>query len=203
MNGQALITARNLSVSFDSTVAVKNVSFTVRAGRCLALVGESGSGKSVTARSLLGLSGGTATADALEVCGQDALSLSERSWKPYIGCCSSSASRACLTDIETSEGSTYRVGICIPGMVSARPAPPHPTCHTPGMADPTTILITGASSGLGAEMARQLAARGHDLALAARRTERLEELGAEIRAAHPERRVAHRARDPERGHVRP
>ena len=58
-----------------------------------------------------------------------------------------------------------------------------------------TILITGASSGLGAEMARQFAARGYDLALAARRTERLEELADEIRAAHPERRVALRALD--------
>ena len=54
----------------------------------------------------------------------------------------------------------------------------------------TTTLITGASSGLGAEMARQLAARGEDLALCARRTERLEELRTEILAAHPERRVA-------------
>ena len=44
----------------------------------------------------------------------------------------------------------------------------------------TVTLITGASSGLGAEMARQLAARGEDLALCARRTERLEELRAEI-----------------------
>jgi short-subunit dehydrogenase len=52
-----------------------------------------------------------------------------------------------------------------------------------------TILITGASSGLGAEMARQFAAGGHDLALCARRLERLEELRTEIRAAHPERRV--------------
>ena len=34
-----------------------------------------------------------------------------------------------------------------------------------------TILITGASSGLGAEMARQFAPRGHDLALCARRTD--------------------------------
>ena len=33
-----------------------------------------------------------------------------------------------------------------------------------------TTLITGASSGLGAEMARQFAALGHDLALTARRT---------------------------------
>ena len=48
----------------------------------------------------------------------------------------------------------------------------------------STILITGASSGLGAEMARQFAAKGHDLALCARRTERLEELRDEILAAH-------------------
>ena len=57
------------------------------------------------------------------------------------------------------------------------------------------VLITGASSGLGAEMARQLAARGHDLALAARRLDRLEELRAEILAAHPDRRVVVRALD--------
>ena len=48
----------------------------------------------------------------------------------------------------------------------------------------STILITGASSGLGAEMARQFAALGHDLALCARRTERLDELRVEILAAH-------------------
>jgi len=59
----------------------------------------------------------------------------------------------------------------------------------------STILITGASSGLGAEMARQLAARGHDLALCARRVDRLEELKAEIRAADPGRRVEVRALD--------
>ncbi|GAA4123726.1 SDR family oxidoreductase [Nocardioides fonticola] len=47
-----------------------------------------------------------------------------------------------------------------------------------------TVLITGASSGLGAEMARQFAALGDDLALCARRTERLEELREEIVAAH-------------------
>ncbi len=57
------------------------------------------------------------------------------------------------------------------------------------------ILITGASSGLGAEMARQLAARGNDLALCARRTERLEALREEILAAHPDRRVEVRALD--------
>lgn len=59
----------------------------------------------------------------------------------------------------------------------------------------TTILITGASSGLGAEMARQFAALGHDLALCARRTDRLEELQAEIGDAHPGVRVEVKALD--------
>ncbi|MDT9592873.1 SDR family oxidoreductase [Nocardioides zeae] len=58
-----------------------------------------------------------------------------------------------------------------------------------------TILITGASSGLGAEMARQFADKGYDLALCARRTERLEELREEIRLRHPERRVEVRTLD--------
>jgi short-subunit dehydrogenase len=58
-----------------------------------------------------------------------------------------------------------------------------------------TTLITGASSGLGAETARQLAARGHDLALCARRLDRLEALREEILARHPDRRVAVRALD--------
>jgi short-subunit dehydrogenase len=56
-------------------------------------------------------------------------------------------------------------------------------------------LITGASSGLGAEMARQFAARGADLALCARRLDRLEELRGEILAAHPDRTVVVRALD--------
>lgn len=49
----------------------------------------------------------------------------------------------------------------------------------------TNILITGASSGLGARMAREFAARGHNLALAARRLDRLEELRDELLAHHP------------------
>lgn len=57
------------------------------------------------------------------------------------------------------------------------------------------ILITGASSGLGAEMARQFAAMGRNLALCARRTERLDELKAEIAATHPDVRVEVRALD--------
>lgn len=48
-----------------------------------------------------------------------------------------------------------------------------------------TIVITGASSGLGEEMARQFAARGYRLGLCARRLDRLTALRDELTAAHP------------------
>ncbi|BBZ58726.1 SDR family oxidoreductase [Mycolicibacterium monacense] len=52
------------------------------------------------------------------------------------------------------------------------------------------ILITGASSGLGAGMARAFAAKGRDLALCARRVDRLDELKAELTQRYPEITVA-------------
>lgn len=52
------------------------------------------------------------------------------------------------------------------------------------------ILITGASSGLGAGMARAFAAKGRDLALCARRLDRLEELKAELNRRYPDITVA-------------
>jgi short-subunit dehydrogenase len=58
-----------------------------------------------------------------------------------------------------------------------------------------SILITGASSGLGAEMARQFAVKGRDLALCARRLERLEELRTEIQATYPGVKIAIRRLD--------
>ncbi|MFE3317477.1 dipeptide ABC transporter ATP-binding protein [Nocardia sp. NPDC059195] len=86
-----LIDVRNLHVAFGSghrrTTAVDGVSFTVDRGASVAIVGESGSGKSVTARSLVGLIGGSADvqADRLHVDGFDALALSERQWRGLRG----------------------------------------------------------------------------------------------------------------------
>ncbi|WP_027935411.1 SDR family oxidoreductase [Amycolatopsis thermoflava] len=57
------------------------------------------------------------------------------------------------------------------------------------------ILITGASAGLGEEMARQFGALGRDLALCARRVERLEALRGEVTSAHSGVTVAVRGLD--------
>jgi short-subunit dehydrogenase len=53
--------------------------------------------------------------------------------------------------------------------------PPDPAC---------TCLVTGASSGIGAEIARELARRGHGVTLVARREQRLRELAGELAAEH-------------------
>ncbi|WP_329459588.1 SDR family oxidoreductase [Streptomyces sp. NBC_01497] len=57
------------------------------------------------------------------------------------------------------------------------------------------VLITGASSGLGAELARRHAAQGRNLALCARRTDRLHALREELPAQHPTIRVETRRLD--------
>ncbi|MDR1135343.1 MAG: ABC transporter ATP-binding protein [Clostridiales Family XIII bacterium] len=51
----ALLSVRNLRVTFGGKPAVNGIDIELRRGEMLALVGESGSGKTVTCRSLLGL----------------------------------------------------------------------------------------------------------------------------------------------------
>ncbi|MFZ5526794.1 MAG: SDR family oxidoreductase [Pseudomonadota bacterium] len=58
-----------------------------------------------------------------------------------------------------------------------------------------TILITGASSGLGEGMAREFAAKGRHLALCARRTDRLLALKTELEGQHPGVRISVRPLD--------
>lgn len=52
-----------------------------------------------------------------------------------------------------------------------------------------TALITGASSGIGAEFARVFAARGHDLILVARRRDALEAIAGQVEGRHRVRAV--------------
>jgi peptide/nickel transport system ATP-binding protein len=79
-----LLTVRDLNVSFetrDGTVrAVNDVTFSLEAGKVLALLGESGSGKSVTLRAILGLHQGARTRVSGEVLvkGRDVNRLDER-----------------------------------------------------------------------------------------------------------------------------
>ena len=56
-----------------------------------------------------------------------------------------------------------------------------------------TVVVTGASAGIGLELARQLAARGHGLTLVARRRVRLEELAEELRARYGVEAQVHEA----------
>lgn len=86
-NQAPLVDIRGLHVSFNGVPVVHGVDLQLRAGQCLALVGESGSGKSVTARTLVGLTGAGADVQAqrLAFAGQDLRQLDERAWQRLRG----------------------------------------------------------------------------------------------------------------------
>ncbi|WP_061299249.1 dipeptide ABC transporter ATP-binding protein [Herbidospora cretacea] len=82
-----MIHVEGLTVSFSGLEAVRDVSFTVAPGECLAIVGESGSGKSVTARALVGLAGDRAevTSRGFTFDGADLSKLTETGWRGVRG----------------------------------------------------------------------------------------------------------------------
>ena len=79
--------SRTCGCRSGDTEVVKGISFTTRPGRCLAIVGESGSGKSVTARTLVGLTGPSSHVrpTGSTSAGVDLTRQSQRSWRAIRG----------------------------------------------------------------------------------------------------------------------
>ena len=74
-----------------------------------------------------------------------------------------------------------------PGRRARRRGVPRLTMAIPAPQPGSAALITGASSGIGRELRRQLCERGHDVVLVARRRELLEQLAGELRERHGRR----------------
>ncbi len=84
---EPLLAVEHLRTTFESTVAVDDVSFEIRKGETLGVVGESGSGKSVTAFSIIRLvqPPGRIEAGKILFQGRDLLSLSEEQMRDVRG----------------------------------------------------------------------------------------------------------------------
>ncbi|QYF74168.1 ABC transporter ATP-binding protein [Cryobacterium sp. PAMC25264] len=85
------LSVANLSVGFRRNgilhQVVHDVSFSLEPGQCVAIVGESGSGKSVTARSIVGLTGKNSVVDAQSILldGDDLRATTNRQWRQIRG----------------------------------------------------------------------------------------------------------------------
>lgn len=84
-----VLDVKNLSVNFKvyggEVYAVRDVSFSVKAGECLCVVGESGSGKSVTVQSLMGLSSGMITGGKALLHGNNLLTMTHNQRRKLLG----------------------------------------------------------------------------------------------------------------------
>jgi peptide/nickel transport system ATP-binding protein len=91
MSASRVAEVRGLRIGFgdgDKRVeVVHGIDFHIDAGECVAIVGESGSGKTVTARSLIGLTGAGAvvTAEDIAVSGASVMALDNAAWRKLRG----------------------------------------------------------------------------------------------------------------------
>lgn len=85
-SSSTLLDVKHLTISFDGTRVVDDLSFSVKAGETLALVGESGSGKSVSALGVMNLLPDNASVSGeRSLAGTDLASLKRAQWNTILG----------------------------------------------------------------------------------------------------------------------